>query len=284
LRQECGFTGVIMTDDMVMGAITQNQTPLESAMASLEAGADVLVYRTATETEWAVLTGLADALAVGQLNAEEHQQSLSRIVAMKASVPPPSAPDSADLKALFASDAIVNASQEAARATLSVCSGQPTEILPLSSSSRWALIHPRREDILNYHWDQPLSPEWPQVFAQTTGMLPVWELGYSLTGEIALPDLDEPIDGILFIGWNTIRFPEQLAVCRQLMARYPNVQWIWASAGTPDDDQAFASIGLCPALHLALCSFRPPTMQALADAVAGRFTLPNPASPLTAKV
>lgn len=82
LRQELGFTGLVVTDSLAMGAITENFTPGEAAVRALQAGADLLLmpadlaeaFDTVTE---AVETG---AIPEAALNAK-----VARILAAKQS-------------------------------------------------------------------------------------------------------------------------------------------------------------------------------------------------------
>jgi beta-N-acetylhexosaminidase len=81
LRQQMGFDGVTLTDDLQMGAIQGD--PVEVAIQAMAAGNDILLYREAGEREWAVLQGVVNALQTGRLSIRDHHAALARITDAK---------------------------------------------------------------------------------------------------------------------------------------------------------------------------------------------------------
>jgi beta-N-acetylhexosaminidase len=73
LRDDLGFDGVIVTDDMHMGAITQNYGVLDSAVRSLKAGVDLLLFSNnpaaAQGVDFTIHHSLADQLTDGIVKA-----------------------------------------------------------------------------------------------------------------------------------------------------------------------------------------------------------------------
>jgi beta-N-acetylhexosaminidase len=84
LRQGLGFEGLVITDDLQMGAIEGD--PVEVAIRALAAGNDMLLYREAGDKEWAVLNGIVRALQDGRLSITQHQQAIERIATAKLSL------------------------------------------------------------------------------------------------------------------------------------------------------------------------------------------------------
>ena len=80
LRGELGYDGVIITDALAMGAITQNYTPAESAVLALNAGADILLmpYDYA-----AAYQGVLAAVENGRLSVDRIDESVLRILRLK---------------------------------------------------------------------------------------------------------------------------------------------------------------------------------------------------------
>jgi beta-glucosidase len=76
LRQQMGFDGLIVTDALVMGAITQQYGANEAAVLAVEAGADVLMMPS--DPEGAILA-LAAAVESGRIPQAQIQASLARI-------------------------------------------------------------------------------------------------------------------------------------------------------------------------------------------------------------
>jgi beta-N-acetylhexosaminidase len=94
LRRQLGFRGVVVTDDLRMGAIEQNYGLGEAAVLALEAGADVLLVADdrlsdGTSAARVVTTALAAALRSGRLAPERVAQALGRVAAFRARAPLP---------------------------------------------------------------------------------------------------------------------------------------------------------------------------------------------------
>lgn len=80
LRSELGFTGIIITDAMNMGAIAEEYGSGESAVLAIAAGAD-LVLMPASLSEAA--EALTEAIETGELPPERVEESLWRILSLK---------------------------------------------------------------------------------------------------------------------------------------------------------------------------------------------------------
>ena len=81
LRQQMRFDGLVITDDLQMGALSG--LPEDIAIQAMAAGNDVLLYREAGEREWAVLHAVVKALQTGRLSIRDHQAALERIAHAK---------------------------------------------------------------------------------------------------------------------------------------------------------------------------------------------------------
>lgn len=80
LRDSLGYTGIIVTDSLSMGAITDYYTPAEAAVAALKAGCDIpLMPERLDEAHQGVLS----AVQVGELTEERLDESLTRILTAK---------------------------------------------------------------------------------------------------------------------------------------------------------------------------------------------------------
>lgn len=83
LREELGFDGVVFTDDLTMGAITQSYGLGEAAVLAVEAGCDVLLVCHEASSVEAVYTALLDAVDAGRITADRLDQSVRRILTLK---------------------------------------------------------------------------------------------------------------------------------------------------------------------------------------------------------
>lgn len=80
LRDELGFAGVVVTDSLAMGAITETYTPGEAAVLALQAGADLLLMPAGLAQAY---DGVLAAVEDGRLTEECIDESVARILALK---------------------------------------------------------------------------------------------------------------------------------------------------------------------------------------------------------
>jgi beta-N-acetylhexosaminidase len=83
LRSEFGFSGVVMTDAMTMGAITNRYSPAQAAVLAVKAGNDLLSYpqaEAAIAAYQAILAGVQD----GSIPRARVEASARRVLELKA--------------------------------------------------------------------------------------------------------------------------------------------------------------------------------------------------------
>ena len=80
LRDSLGYTGIIVTDSLSMGAITNYYTPAEAAVAALKAGCDIPLMPERFDEAY---QGVLDAVQAGKLTEERLDESLIRILSAK---------------------------------------------------------------------------------------------------------------------------------------------------------------------------------------------------------
>lgn len=109
LREQLGFDGVVFTDDLTMGAITENYGLDEAAVLALEAGCDVLLV-CHNEGDLALARqAVLDAVASGRLTEERIDRSVYRILSLKQAYGLTNAPiETPDLQALNQEIAALN--------------------------------------------------------------------------------------------------------------------------------------------------------------------------------
>lgn len=89
LRTEMGFKGVITTDAMNMGAITQNFGDVQASIMAIQAGTDILLMPAAvTKTSEIgnldkVFKGVINAVNNGEISVSRINESAQRIIALK---------------------------------------------------------------------------------------------------------------------------------------------------------------------------------------------------------
>lgn len=97
LRTGQGFDGVVFTDDLTMGAVTQNYGLGEACVLAVEAGCDVLLVCHGRDNIDEARAALLEAAASGRISQERLDESVRRILTLKAeynvSSDPVEAPD-----------------------------------------------------------------------------------------------------------------------------------------------------------------------------------------------
>jgi beta-N-acetylhexosaminidase len=104
LRRRLGFTGLIVTDDLDMGAVTGRFSPQAAAIAALRAGADLLLICHDAGKMHLVAQGIHRAVEEGLLDAQDLGRSLTRLEDLRQRyVHPLRLPDPAEVSAYFSS-------------------------------------------------------------------------------------------------------------------------------------------------------------------------------------
>ncbi|MDQ2699519.1 MAG: glycoside hydrolase family 3 protein, partial [Actinomycetota bacterium] len=87
-REELGFTGVAITDDLGMlqaSGVSAYRDPVDNAVAALKAGNDMVlaVMFTTTGSAAALAEGIAAAVEGGELSQERLDEAATRVTALR---------------------------------------------------------------------------------------------------------------------------------------------------------------------------------------------------------
>lgn len=82
LRNELQFDGIVITDAMNMGAITNDYSSGEAAVKAIEAGVDIILMPADFKAAYA---GILDAVKTGKISEERIDASVRRIITIKRS-------------------------------------------------------------------------------------------------------------------------------------------------------------------------------------------------------
>ena len=85
LRKDIGYNGVVVTDDMDMGALAKHYTFGDMAVQSILAGSDILLVCHEYEHMQETYNGLMKAVKDGRISKERLDESVKRILLMKIS-------------------------------------------------------------------------------------------------------------------------------------------------------------------------------------------------------
>lgn len=87
LRDKMGYQGVIITDDMQMGAIAKLYSPREALTLAINAGADMMMFANQQPEKWenpqTIIELIYDQVQSGAIPASRIQQSYDRIMQLK---------------------------------------------------------------------------------------------------------------------------------------------------------------------------------------------------------
>jgi beta-N-acetylhexosaminidase len=87
LRQKLGFNGLVITDDLQMGAIIKNYGIGEACTRAIGAGVDMLAICSDGEVIREGYEAVTKAIADGTISTERLNESVMRILAVKSSLP-----------------------------------------------------------------------------------------------------------------------------------------------------------------------------------------------------
>ena len=102
LRSEFGYDGLVLTDDLEMGAILKNYGIGEACKLAINAGEDMLCICAGVDSIYDGYNAVLDAVNAGDISMTRIDESLKRIAAVKSRVSPPLDFDQTRLDALSA--------------------------------------------------------------------------------------------------------------------------------------------------------------------------------------
>ena len=83
LRNELGYKGIIITDDMEMGAVANHNDFRSIGVNAVKAGADIVLVCHEYEHQQEVYLGLLDTVNSGEISQERIDESVKRIIKVK---------------------------------------------------------------------------------------------------------------------------------------------------------------------------------------------------------
>ncbi|MFC4410456.1 beta-N-acetylhexosaminidase [Chungangia koreensis] len=83
LRESLGFEGVIITDDLTMGAIRNSYSAGQAAVRAFLAGHDILLICHEYDNYYMAIQAMKEAVTSGKITEEQVDQSVQRILTLK---------------------------------------------------------------------------------------------------------------------------------------------------------------------------------------------------------
>lgn len=264
-RDEMGFDGVIITDALDMGAITQGAGQIIDVIAAVRAGVDLMLLMLDADVQERIYGGLNLAYTRELIDDRHLARSVERILALKAWAAAQPQPDLAVVNC----DDHRRLETELARRSITLLRDRDG-LLPLrpAADSRLAAIMPRPKNLTPADTSETIRPALaaalrryhPHVEEFVTSHLPT-------DGEIAA--LKEAVEGfdVLVLGTiNAAMQPDQAALARALLAT--GIPTVTVALRTPYDVEAYPEAGT----NLATYSIHPASLDALAAVLFGELT------------
>jgi len=91
LRDELGFKGLVISDDLGLGAVRAARDPGEAAVAAVEAGNDMILVARSAENATSAWQSLVDAARQERINPASIRRSFDHIARVKSMLSPPHA-------------------------------------------------------------------------------------------------------------------------------------------------------------------------------------------------
>jgi len=83
LRGELGYKGIIVSDDLEMGAVAKHYSFAELGVKAVQAGADIVLVCHEYPHQQEVYLGLLEAAEKGLISRERIDESVKRIIKVK---------------------------------------------------------------------------------------------------------------------------------------------------------------------------------------------------------
>lgn len=83
LRHHMNFDGVVISDDLTMGAITENMDLGQAAIKAVNAGSDIILVCHGYHDQIAIIKALKTAVEQGDISRQRIDQSVYRIISLK---------------------------------------------------------------------------------------------------------------------------------------------------------------------------------------------------------
>ncbi len=266
LRRGLGFEGVIVTDALNMGAITQGQGLIIDAIAACNAGADLLMLMDYEAELQSVYAGILQATQHGLLSYKDVQASAERILKLKSWIAH-KASQQPGLEVVACAEHLALAGEIAAAATTLVRNANGLLPLKLNPEERILAILPRPKDLTPADTS---SFEKPQLGEALRRYHPhVDEVTVSLDpSPQELAALREQASGYSLVVVGTINAMEhtgQADLVNGLLDAGTNL--VAVALRLPYDLQAYPGVST----YLCTYSLQPASLHALADALWGHI-------------
>jgi beta-N-acetylhexosaminidase len=251
LRREMRYDGLILTDELTMGALATSGYPApRAAVAAFKAGADLLLFQTGYEMHREAHAALVQAVKSGEISAARLDESVGRILRAKERFrvlnPPPVEVEKAASR--VGTDTNRRMSREVARQAITLLRDD-AQLLPIKPGTKLLVV-----ETLAIGLGERMGTEGRAVEAQPTQD----EIGLAANAA-------KEFDAIVVTTSDVARNPTQADLVAAL--RRANASTIVVATRSPYDRLYLKDAPT----YLASYGTNPPMMDALADVLMGKF-------------
>lgn len=262
-RGEMGFDGVIITDALDMGAITQGAGQIIDVIAAVRAGVDLLLVMLDADTQERLYGGLRLALSRELFDAADLSASLGRVLALKEWA---SAQPQPDLTVVGCAAHRALEAELARRSITLICD---SGLLPLrpAADARLAAVMPQPIDLTPADTSSTVAPHLAEALRRYHPRVDEFVVGHAPAAD-EIADLRQRLAGydLLVVGSiNAAMQPEQATLVNELLALH--LPTVTVALRTPYDLAVYPAAGT----HLCTYSIQPASLDALAAALFGEF-------------
>jgi beta-N-acetylhexosaminidase len=216
LREDLGFRGPVITDCLEMGAIVKRWGVADAALASAQAGHDIILVCHTPQRQRAAAARLEEALAAGELSVEENVRALDRMASLRNTRPPRALNAATDL------EAGARLARTISREAMTLFSDDKA-LLPLDPEEGLEIVAPRPRSVVGA--EEETNRDWPGLLRAAAG-----EAGFQAArvhslepdDEGAARELAARVCGtqgkILLLGWDARGEAASAALLAQLAA------------------------------------------------------------------
>ncbi|MBN1562606.1 MAG: beta-N-acetylhexosaminidase [Anaerolineae bacterium] len=264
LREELGFTGLISTDCMEMGAITNTYGPGESAVLAALAGANVIFFSHTRDYQEAAYEALLSAVQAGRLPIKQVEAAVQTIEAVKQQFAITSMPNLAVMRQPDHLDPMIAAARQG-----TVIVRADDAILPLKADDQ------RRIGVVEFasYFDSEVLGQGGQ-----TGLIQYLKTHITALASVAIPsgqleaavldrarDLAQNCDLLIVATRNAHLIPAQRDFAQELLNDAPTT--VLVCLRNPYD------AGVLNGSNAVICSLgdSPPSLRAVGETLTGHY-------------
>lgn len=262
LREKMGFDGLVISDDLEMGAIVKNTTVEEAALAFVQAGGDQVLVCHTPEQQEKVFNRLLRAAKTGELSEKDLNLKVERILKHKKEWAAQKS------KADFSKNGDKSISAEVGRKSITVLKNEKGLIpLALKEEDRLLVLCVDYTPLTQVEEDSGEKDSLEELLTQAHRNTELVKVPLDAVAS-RIPELAQKgneADFVLIFTYNAHMNPSQAGLIRKLSAGSKPL--VVCALRNPFDIQAFPEVG-----HYVACyGFRAVTLKALIDVLFGRL-------------